>query len=1159
MLPIERHKLLDKYLLNRNGTSSSTSNNICIETLIDSLIVLYDECCNSSLRRHNEINYFIDYVRPVVDKIRELRLNKNDFDIVKVIGRGSFGEVAFVRMKNTQNLYAMKILNKWDILKRAQTACYREERDVLVNGDPQWITKLHYAFQDNENLYLVMDYYCGGDLLTLLSKHDYFTEDVAKFYISELILAVDSLHKIGYVHRDIKPDNVLLDINGHVRLADFGSCLKLKEDGSVFSTVAVGTPDYIPPEILTCMDRNGGKYGVVCDYWSVGVVLYEMLFEKTPFYAESLQETYGKIMNHEQLFSIPHNDDKFQVSNEARDLISRLICKKETRLGRNGLNDFKTHDFFNDIDWSNIRNKEPPFIPSVQDQYDTSNFDAQDDDMTRNIEPMPRDHTKAFEGYHLPFIGYTFTEHSILNEKVNILDNDDDGDAFNGQNILLENEINKLKNENFELKKRLNETSLESSSTNNEDNQNLINVIKRLNDEIDDLKVKLNDLTQEYDLVKQTETEEKVKNRRLERNLRQIEGDKEALMREIKNLQEINQTQSKELQDSQLKCKLAVQEFTEQNDKVNELRSKNTKLTNDLIASDEKLYELKSLLNQKERLISDLERQLANSDDSMEQQNEDKPDKTPLIDELMKEINILKRENETLTLTQANLIDEMNKKFEYREIDSRNQHQNELDKLNSQIVKLTQEKRDLENELNMFINDKKETISKCESQMNEILQMVNEERLVRSHLKSLATKLIEEVDQLRSQCIYTTPSTALTTSNSVNNNSAHNEQWKNRNSEKRDRINVINLQVMLRKETQAKLDLMDENRTLKGEIDSKQNQINELKDQIDVYLTEIKNLNDKLEEINFKNNDNNLNINNNSNNQQLNGHLSIPNETQLKLDCHNECGSSTVLINSIMEPSKPVESSLKHSKSLKDYSNEISNNKLSTFSSKTLDPASIAHAKSHRFEVVTFNTMERCEYCCGILYGVCRQAVRCKEKNCNYLCHSKCRANLPENCPININQRVQLKGVDFNRGIGTLMQGSLKIPKLGTVKKGWQDHYVVLSNARLFICPIVDSKSGLIPVQIIDIRDPQFDVGPVNDYDVIHANKRDIPCIFRIFASKLKSPDLRQQILFCAKDENDKNNWITMLRDLNQRLKIMSRTQNSPQSIIFVSISLLLI
>jgi serine/threonine-protein kinase MRCK len=492
----------------------------------------------------------------------------------------------------------------------------------------------------------------------------------------------------------------------------------------------------------------------------------------------------------------------------------------------------------------------------------------------------------------------------------------------------------------------------------------------------------------------------------------------------------------------------------------------------------------------------------------------------------------------------------MTQKLEYREIDLRNQHQNETDKLNSQLVKLTQEKRDLENELSMFINEKKETITKCESQMNEILQMVNEERLVRSHLKSLATKLIEEVDQLRSQCIYTTP-TSLTTSTNVNNGT-HNEQWKNRNSEKRDRINVINLQVMLRKETQAKLDLIDENRTLKDDIDTKQNQISELKDQIDVYLTEIKNLNDKLEEINVKKDQTtNMNINNNSN-QHLNGHLSNSNEAQLQLDCLNECGSSTVLINSIMEPSKPLESSLKHSKSLKDYNNET-NTKLSTFSSKTLDPATVSHVKSHRFEVVTFNTMERCEYCCGILYGVCRQAVRCKEKNCNYLCHSKCRANLPENCPININQRVQLKGVDFNRGIGTLMQGSLKIPKLGTVKKGWQDHYVVLSNARLFICPIVDSKTGLIPVQIIDIRDPQFDVGPVNDYDVIHANKRDIPCIFRIFASKLKSPDSRQQILFCAKDENDKNNWITMLRDLNQRLKIMSRTQNSLQSIIFVS------
>ncbi|ROT63921.1 hypothetical protein C7M84_018166 [Penaeus vannamei] len=190
-------------------------------------------------------------VKPVVQRVKALRLSRDDFEVIKVIGRGAFGEVCVVKLKGTEKVFAMKILNKWEMLKRAETACFHEERDVLVYGDRRWITNLHYAFQDDSNLYLVMDYYCGGDLLTLLSKfEDRLPEDMARFYIAEMILAIDSIHKLRYVHRDIKPDNVLLDANGHIRLADFGSCLRLQEDGTVQSNVAVGTPDYISPEIL---------------------------------------------------------------------------------------------------------------------------------------------------------------------------------------------------------------------------------------------------------------------------------------------------------------------------------------------------------------------------------------------------------------------------------------------------------------------------------------------------------------------------------------------------------------------------------------------------------------------------------------------------------------------------------------------------------------------------------------------------------------------------------------------------------------------------------------------------------------------------------------------------------------------------------------------
>ncbi|XP_062393370.1 myotonin-protein kinase isoform X2 [Sardina pilchardus] len=377
-----------------------------LQTLLDLLVGVYQEFRGSALSREKYVSGFLQWAEPLVRQVKGTRIRRDDFEILKVIGRGTFSEVAVARMRSTQQVYAMKIMNKWDMLKRGETACYQEEREVLLKGDRQWITELHYAFQDDNYLYLVMDYYVGGDLLTLLSKFgDRIPEDMAQFYLAEMVMAIDSVHMLGYVHRDVKPDNILLTADGHVRLGDFGSCLRLQENGMVHSSLAVGTPDYLSPEILRAVEGGGG-YGIECDWWALGVCAYEMLLGTTPFYAESLSETYAKIIHFQDYFEFPSGDQ--QISPDGRSLIKGLICERQERLGTRGSGDFRGHPFFSGLDWGRLHLLPAPFQPEVSNPTDTSNFDVLDDCLSE-METLCDVMDRAPVGVHLAFVGFSYT------------------------------------------------------------------------------------------------------------------------------------------------------------------------------------------------------------------------------------------------------------------------------------------------------------------------------------------------------------------------------------------------------------------------------------------------------------------------------------------------------------------------------------------------------------------------------------------------------------------------------------------------------------------------------------------------------------------------------------------------------------------------------
>uniref|UniRef100_A0A6I8RWC8 Rho-associated protein kinase 2 n=1 Tax=Xenopus tropicalis TaxID=8364 RepID=A0A6I8RWC8_XENTR len=368
-----------------------------------------------ALRKNKNIDNFLNRYEKIVREVRKLQMKAEDYDVVKVIGRGAFGEVQLVRHKGSQKVYAMKLLSKFEMIKRSDSAFFWEERDIMAFANSPWVVQLFCAFQDEKHLYMVMEYMPGGDLVNLMSNYD-VPEKWAKFYTAEVVLALNAIHSMGLIHRDVKPDNMLLDKYGHLKLADFGTCMKMDQTGMVRCDTAVGTPDYISPEVLKSQGGDG-YYGRECDWWSVGVFLFEMLVGDTPFYADSLVGTYSKIMDHKNSLNFPED---VEISVHAKNLICAFLTDREVRLGRNGIEDIKQHPFFKNDQWNwdNIRETVAPVVPELASDIDTSNFDDIEDDKG-DAETFPN--PKAFAGNQLPFIGFTYYRENLWHPKINCM------------------------------------------------------------------------------------------------------------------------------------------------------------------------------------------------------------------------------------------------------------------------------------------------------------------------------------------------------------------------------------------------------------------------------------------------------------------------------------------------------------------------------------------------------------------------------------------------------------------------------------------------------------------------------------------------------------------------------------------------------------------
>ena len=420
------------------------------------------------MSRMNQLNLAEDEAAKIKEEIlhkegenlrkKRKKISIFDFEPLKIIGKGAFGEVRVCKYIPNGSIVAIKKMKKEEMHKKNQVLHVRAERDVLSEAKNEWIVDLKFSFQDQNYLYLGMEFLPGGDLMSLLMARDILPEQEAKFYAAEIVLAIESVHKLDCIHRDLKPDNVLIDADGHIKLSDFGLSKKLdlklidnhlqnelrnfgsnsntnnirgfknlsyaqqfsqfksiknkKRRAFAFSTV--GTPDYIAPEVI----RQKG-YGQEIDWWSLGVIMFEMMIGYPPFFSESSTETCKKILDWKNTLNIR---PEANISREAEDILRKLISDPETRLGTNGADEIKSHPFFKGIDWNHIKETlVPPFIPELKNNYDTKYFDEFEED--EPFYPINNDNSKGkkYQKKDMCFVDFTYNREVDNNYRSNMV------------------------------------------------------------------------------------------------------------------------------------------------------------------------------------------------------------------------------------------------------------------------------------------------------------------------------------------------------------------------------------------------------------------------------------------------------------------------------------------------------------------------------------------------------------------------------------------------------------------------------------------------------------------------------------------------------------------------------------------------------------------
>ncbi|KAF8439478.1 AGC/NDR protein kinase [Boletus edulis BED1] len=398
---------------------------------------------------------------------RRAKLRVEQFHIMAQVGQGGYGEVFLARKQETGEVCALKKMRKRTLHKMDEVRHVLVERDILTATKTPWLVRLLYAFQDSQHVYLAMEYVPGGDFRTLLNNSGVLKEEHARFYISEMFVAVNELHKLGYIHRDLKPENFLVDGTGHVKLTDFGlatgtlnpkriESLKIKLDKvkdnrvvyrstlerrSIYRSVRhedpryadsiVGSPDYMAPEVL-----RGKPYTYSVDYWSLGCIFFEFLAGFPPFSGGTPEETWTNLKNWTKVLRRPEYDKPedliFNLTDIAWDAVTRLISHSSVRYST--LPQVMSHPFFDGVKWEDLRSTRAPFVPALDSEIDTGYYDdfTSLEDMAKyaEVKEKQRNVDKVKEKDDTPargvWVGFTFGKHGPSNRLLGALEGEKD-------------------------------------------------------------------------------------------------------------------------------------------------------------------------------------------------------------------------------------------------------------------------------------------------------------------------------------------------------------------------------------------------------------------------------------------------------------------------------------------------------------------------------------------------------------------------------------------------------------------------------------------------------------------------------------------------------------------------------------------------------------